>query len=370
MRISFLKTQSLKIVLPCLLLLFPVFTSASESAAAVSVSTTVAEINKYGSAVLEMDSDDFNRAGFALGDIVTVTSGSWSEDMPYLNGYYVDRDQYVLVAYPGEDNITASINYGSFSAASGIAAGAPVTVTLKEPAGALELQEINDLVYSDDRADSGSDAEFANFRAVVEGKLYRSASPVDNKRNRAPFADECIRSANVQTVMNMSDTAEEIRAFFEDADYSSPYYYDLFEDGKVIALGMDIDYTSDEFASNIVKGFSFLAEQNVPFLIHCLEGKDRTGFAAMLLEALIGWDEEQIVADYMLTYSNYYGIEPGTKKYNMIAEKNVKEMLCFIAGTEIDASLDGFDLQAAAEDYLVSHGMEKEAVKTLREKLF
>lgn len=95
----------------------------------------------------------------------------------------------------------------------------------------------------------------------------------------------------------------------------------------------------------------------------------RAGFAAMLLEALIGWDEGRITADYMLTYTNYYGIRPGTEKYDLIAEKNVKEMIRFVAGLEKGASLDGTDLRAAAEAYLTGYGMEREAVEALRAKL-
>lgn len=50
------------------------------------VSGAVAEIEKYGHARLDITIEDFERAGFALGDIVTVSAGSYTGDMPYLNG--------------------------------------------------------------------------------------------------------------------------------------------------------------------------------------------------------------------------------------------------------------------------------------------
>lgn len=65
----------------------------------------------------------------------------------------------------------------------------------------------------------------------------------------------------------------------------------------------------------------FLSEGETPYLVHCLEGKDRTRFAIMVLEALMGWNATQITDDYMQTYANYYGIEPGTEKYDLIEEK-------------------------------------------------
>lgn len=298
-----------------------------------------------------------------------MTAGSYTGDMPYLNGYYVDRGDYMVRGYPGHTNIALCINYGRFAEVAGVDVGDPVVITLKEKAGALTLQEINNLVYTDNRSDSASDAEFANFRPVAEGKLYRSASPVDNRHGRAQYADALIRDAGIQTVMNLANTDEEIKACFEAEDFASPYYRELYNAGKVIILGMGVDFTSDEFAEGIVKGFTFLVERDTPYLVHCIEGKDRAGFAAMLLETLMGWDEERIVADYMVSYANYYGIEPGSEKYDLIAEKNVREMLRFVAGLENGASLEGIDLKAAAEDYLIHSGMKEEAVEALEQKL-
>ena len=33
---------------------------------------------------------------------------------------------------------------------------------------------------------------------------------------------------------------------------------------------------------------------------------------------------DEVVADYMVTYYNYYGVEPGTDKYDAIANSNIK----------------------------------------------
>ncbi len=270
---------------------------------------------------------------------------------------------------PHGDDISLCINYGNFSEAAGVGAGDAVTIAMKEKGGALATQEVNDLVYSDDRADFASDVVFANFRPVAEGKLYRSASPIDNKANRAHYADDLIQEAGVRTVMNMADTPENIAAFIAAEGHDSPYYRDLFENGRVFALQMAIVFTSATFAEGIVKGFSFLAEGDTPYLVHCLEGKDRTGFAIMVLEALMGWNEAQIVADYMQTYTNYYGIEPGTEKFDLILEKNIKEMLCILAGLEPGTSLAEIDIKAAAETYLLNNGMDAKLLKQLEAKL-
>ena len=334
-----------------------------------AIDARVVGINEYGHATLDITEADFSRAGFDLGDIVTVTCGSYSGDMPVFNGYYVDRGGCMIRIDPHKGDISLCINYGNFSEAAGVGAGDAVTIAMKEKGGALATQEVNDLVYSDDRADFASDVVFANFRPVVEGKLYRSASPIDNKANRAHYADDLIQEAGVQTVMNMADTPENIAAFIAAEDHDSPYYRDLFENGRVFALQMAIDFTSATFAEGIVKGFSFLAEGDTPYLVHCLEGKDRTGFAIMVLEALMGWNEAQIVADYMQTYTNYYGIEPGTEKFDLILEKNIREMLCIMADLEPGTSLAEIDLKAAAETYLLNNGMDEKILKQLEAKL-
>lgn len=71
----------------------------------------------------------------------------------------------------------------------------------------------------------------------------------------------------------------------------------------------------------------------------------------------------------METYANYYGIEPGTEKYDMIVEKNIMEMLCIMAEIEPGTSLAETDLKAAAEAYLLKYGMDEEALKQLEAKL-
>ncbi|MBR5010003.1 MAG: tyrosine-protein phosphatase, partial [Clostridia bacterium] len=219
-----------------------------------------------------------------------------------------------------------------------------------------------------------SDEEFANFREVTlggiaAGRFYRAASAIDNKHNRAGYADRFIETAGVNAVMNMANTEEELAALLTAEDFASPYYKALAEGGKVIALGMPVNFSSDEFAEGIVKGLTFLSENDAPYMVHCTEGKDRAGFASMLVEALMGANEEEIVRDYMLSYVNYYGVEEGTEKYGMIAQKNIMEMLWAVTGLEKGASLEGVDLAKAAEDYLLSHGMAAGAIEALKTKL-
>jgi protein-tyrosine phosphatase len=44
-----------------------------------------------------------------------------------------------------------------------------------------------------------------------------------------------------------------------------------------------------------------LSEYDSPSLVHCVAGKDRTGFAVALVHRLLGVHEDDVMADYLLT---------------------------------------------------------------------
>ena len=69
-----------------------------------------------------------------------------------------------------------------------------------------------------------------------------------------------------------------------------------------------------------------MIEKDGPYLVHCTEGKDRAGFVAGLLEALMGSTVDEIKEDYMITYMNYYGVEYGSEQYEKIAESNIHSL--------------------------------------------
>lgn len=340
------------------------------------VAGTVTEVEKYGHAVLDVKIEDFQAKGFELGDIVTVAAGSYSGDMPYFNGYYVDNGEYMLRAYPGKEYLAVCINYGKFNVEAGVDVGSPVYISLKTKGGAATTQAVYSLEYTNDRADYASDEVFANFRPIVmgdiaEGRLYRSASPINNEYGRAATADQLISAAGVKTVVNLANTQEEIDASLAAEDFNSPYYKGLLDAEGVIVLGMPVNFASDEFAEGIVKGLIFMSEHEGPYMVHCTEGKDRAGFTAALLEALMGAKLEEIVDDYLESYVNYYHLdrEADAKKLELIAEKNINEMLRTIAGLDKGAELADVDLAAAAETYLTSHGMTAEQVSALKTAL-
>ena len=343
---------------------------------AETVHATVIEIEDFGNTILDITTADFIDSGYELGDIVCVRFDSYEADMPFFNGYYSDPGTALLRGFSPEDHLAVCINYGNFSAETGIALGDTVEITMAEKAGMLASQELYSLKYSNNRADYSDDITYANFRAVTagrigDGKLYRSASPIDNQNGRASYADDLIASADVAAVLNLADSNEDIEAFCKAEDFDSEHYRSLYEAGNVVALNLGADFFSDAFAHSIAGGFRSLAHREPPYSVHCLEGKDRAGFAVMLLEALMGAELNEIIDDYMISFYNYYGIDKETdpERYEAVLNNNLVVMLCHVTGTDTCEELAQVDLESAVTNYLLDAGMTETDILTLKEKL-
>ena len=278
----------------------------------------VASISKYGNAETSITGEDAYAAGYEPGDLVQLSVAGFSGIVP-MGTNYSDVDSGETIVVISDEGVSIAINYGSFETASGAVTGSPVVIDMAEKGGYLEEYAIRQLVRTDSREDYGSDEIFANFRMVDEGRiqpgiLYRSCSPVRGD-SRAPYADRLAEAAGIRTVINLADSEESMEAGLAMA----PYYSSLAADGSVITLDMAVDFFSPDFTSKLAEGLRFMISHDAPYLIHCNEGKDRAGMVAALLEALCGASMDEIIADYMESYENYYGVEKGTEQYDMIS---------------------------------------------------
>lgn len=333
---------------------------------------------EFGGVYIHCTIDDFNAQGFAFGDSVNVafSNGYVLEDLPYYNGYYTVIGSPLLVAYPGYPFVKACINNGDdLWTLAGLTEDDRATITLAEQGKYRDIQEARDIHFTDERSDYGSDAVFANFRAVQagdirEGVLYRSASPCDDQHNRATYADALIRGSGVNFILDLCDNDEKIENFLADPDFASPCFLSLYESGSVAPIALNANYGARDFREKLAGGLTAMAEAEGPYLVHCTEGKDRTGFVCLLLEALCGASYEEIVRDYMITYDNYYGINEQTDKakYDIIVESVLDPMLQILAGDET-ADVRTADLSESAEAYLRSGGMEQNRIDMLKSRL-
>ena len=134
---------------------------------------------------------------------------------------------------------------------------------------------------------------------------------------------------------------------------------------------MNMNFGSDEFRGKAVEGLRAMLNNEGPYLIHCTEGKDRTGFMCMLVEALCGASYEEIVDDYMITYNNYYGItkESEPKKYETIVRDVLEPMIRVLTEDDPDVDLKTADLAEYARGFLKKAGMREDEITRLTEKL-
>ena len=238
-------------------------------------------------------------------------------------------------------------------------------------------ERIKNLVVLSDRSDYPTDESYANFRPVVmgdmvSGVLYRTSAPLVGAlsgESRASYVDSCLRNAGIRAVMNMAYTPEEMQNLFAGEDYAGAYYRELYESGSVWTDAMPYSYKKEEFSEGLAAGLSFLAEHEPPWCIHCHGGKDRTGFTVMVLGMLMDAEPEEIIADYMQSYANFYRIEPGTEEYRLIAEKYVIKWLCELTGEATLEEVKGADLPEKAREYLYFCGMDMTTVDRLEERL-
>ena len=130
-----------------------------------------------------------------------------------------------------------------------------------------------------------------------------------------------------------------------------------------------MNFASADFRQKLTGGLVALSEHEGPYLVHCTEGKDRTGFVCLLLEALCGASYEEIVADYMITYDNYYGItkEADAARYDVIVEHVLCPMIQVVAGEGADITTA--DLKAGAEAFLQNAGMTADQIAALEARL-
>ncbi len=382
--------KKLSVILLCLLIL-SLFAGCTKKEDPKDILPEVTGIaieheKEFGGVYIKLTIDEFNAKGFVYGDSVDVvfSNGYELKDIPYFNGYYVDAGQPLLIAYPGYDYIKAAINYGedlwekagllntptiSLWQQSGLDENATASVRVSERGKYLDVQQARDIHYSDERVKFDSDEIFANFRSFCMGRirentLYRSASPCDNQHMRATYVSALLKEAGVNVILNLSDNEEKISRYMAQEDFNCPGFLELYEKGNVYPIALNMNYLSEEFAQKIAQGFVQISEKEGPYLIHCTEGKDRTGFVCMLIEALCGGSYQEIADDYMLTYDNYYKINPekDPDKYNTILEKNLNAMLRFVCN-DAEADLKTADLEAAARTYLLNAGMSQEQIE-------
>ena len=346
---------------------------------------------KYGNVYLDIKVKDFFALGYEEGDIVSVSFLDKTLNLPVVPTYsYVDQGSPAIIAPLGEKGeptgyISLAINMGNFgdtyglaykttnadktwfwTAKEGVKFPVEVKFSMAEKGGYLSQYILHDLTRTNNREDYKelTDEEFANFREITttgmgEGKLYRTSSPINPELGRNTYADEACKKAGVSVVMNLANSKDEAEKY---EGFASSYY----STAKVIYLNLGVDFQADEFKKGLAEGLKFFAANKGVYAVHCTEGKDRAGFVSALLECLMGANYDEVIADYMKTYENYYKVEKGTEKYNAISQSNIVKTLEAAFGV---SDLKSANLQEGAISYIKSIGLTDAEINALMANL-
>ncbi len=345
--------------------------------------------SKYGNLSTTAKGIEMFEAGFEWGDLVNVSFLDKNLVLPVVPNYpYVDTGAPAIIINKSADslpegNVAFAITMGDFTTSYGIATKTtnpdktffwtanegielPIefTFTMAEKAGYMSEYLIRDLVRTNNREDypNLNDKQFANFRKISTtgiDNVYRTSNPVNAELGRNNYADEAIREAGVNVVLNLSDSKEEAESRPE---FKNSYYSTC----NVIYLNLGVDVLSDDFKTGFAQGLKFLAENKGIYAVHCTEGKDRAGFVSALLECLMGATAQEVADDYMTTYYNYYGVEKGTEKYEAILSSNIVKT---IQNTFNVSDFWTADLKKGAEIYIKSIGLSNSEINALKANL-
>ena len=155
----------------------------------------------------------------------------------------------------------------------------------------------------------------------------------------------------------------------------SGYDFDFIIGSSHAVNNIDIGYNPGKYFKGksekeaYLEYFESILENDGPYYIHCLEGKDRTGFVCMVIESLLGATYEEIVDDYFTTYHNYYGIEKGSDNYEVIKSIHIDEMIRYVFDFQESTNLLGANYYSKDTEYLLHIGLTQDQINAVQTKL-
>lgn len=343
------------------------------------VEAKVIEITDYGNLQLDITREDLFAKSYLIADVVAIEVDGARLIAPLVSEPLEAMPGYPSLVASEQGTVEVFTPYRRVAESNGLAGvvapGDTVTISMVKRGGYAETYPCNVLVRTYAREDYESDAAYANFRVVNttgmgKGALVRSSTPIDDQISRAWYAAGLGEEAGVRCVLNMSNDEGDVAGLVAQTRPASTAYGRLFDEGLVCAIKMDTHLNSDAFREGLLEELRFMAKHEGPFLLHCVEGKDRTGFTCMLLEALMGATYEEVVTDYLQTFVNFYHVEPSSRQYDVLQGEYVDRFLLkMITGVGNRVHLSSIDLQAKATSFLLEMGLTNGEIAAIQANL-
>ncbi|MDO4940544.1 MAG: tyrosine-protein phosphatase [Erysipelotrichaceae bacterium] len=336
---------------------------------------------EFGTVFCNVSIDDFFKSGFALGDSVDIefSVGYKIEDVPIYDGYYVKIDApLVLTLATSYRDILIAYNYGPHLYDKlGLKPGDKCRITLREKGKYKNVVETIDVSYSTNPNDYKLIEDFTNFRPLKGGKLkknyiYRSASPCGKLFIRSDYVSKMFEKYHISYAINLTDTEQIVENVYNGTELVSSYWRELYRNNKVLVNRLTANFRSKEYGLQLADLFRKITKLDEPnFVIHCYEGRDRTGVVCFVLQALAGANSEEVEDEYMESFRCFNNISKHVdiNKYNVHRELYYDDFVRSVCKVE-DINMPQEQLHQNIINYLVDNcEMTLEEIDALTNKI-
>lgn len=186
---------------------------------------------------------------------------------------------------------------------------------------------------------------------------------------------EILKKLNISTVVDLRGDFEfnnqnnALERLTKSINHISLYEMNVADAKNIkMTLGEVYEFIVDNYRENIGRALKVVAEApEGAVLYHCFLGKDRTGIFTLMLLTIAGVDEDDIVADYQLTYTyleNYIHTHADSlwdtnAEMHYSLPQTMRTLIAYIK-----------DKYGSVQNYIHSTGIADEDVEKIRKKFY
>ena len=334
---------------------------------------TVRHDLKFNGVYIGLSIKEFNDLGFELGDSLDIyfSNGVIINNVPYYDGYYPSENNFVLCAYSSYPSPCLAFEGSGAWQKCNLKDDDTTEIKLNEKQKFKFIQDTFKQSHPADRSYYVSDEAFSNFRVLKaknlkENFIYRGGSPICNDFGFLTTVNKLLEEKHINCILNLSDTKDELERMISSCkDY---YVYKIYKQNRILPLDLSAFPNELSYAQKIVKGLKEVIQMDGPIYLHCMEGKDRTGFLCILFLALGGGTINEFEEDYMKTYDNFYFIndKDTPEKYKLLRDHyfidRLMNQLCLTNNLKDFSNIDFYQ---KAIEYLKFGGMKENEIEEL-----